>query len=54
MGGELLVRQLPYSAAATTRAVWHRRHDHDAAHAWLREKVVGVAESLGGMGVEGS
>lgn len=53
--GELLVRQPPYRAGrSTTRAVWHRRDDHDAGHMWLREKVVGVAASLGGMGVEGS
>jgi len=44
--GELLVRQLPYkTAAATTRAVWHRRHDHDAAHAWLRDVVISVAKA---------
>ena len=44
--GDLLVRQLPYQAAtATTRAVWHRRHDHDAAHGWLRDAVVAVAKA---------
>lgn len=44
--GELLVRQLPYqTAAAITRAVWHRRHDHDAAHAWLRDVVIAVAKA---------
>ncbi|MEJ8823725.1 LysR substrate-binding domain-containing protein [Variovorax humicola] len=44
--GELLVRQSPYRAGtATTRAVWHRRNDHDAAHAWLRELVIAVAKA---------
>jgi DNA-binding transcriptional LysR family regulator len=38
--GELLQRAPPYRAGnATTRAVWHRRNDHDAAHIWLREMV---------------
>lgn len=39
-GGELLLRQPPYRAGtATTRAVWHRRNDHDPAHVWLRDRV---------------
>lgn len=43
--GELLLRQPPYRAGtATTRAVWHRRNDHDPAHVWLRERVAAVAE----------
>lgn len=42
--GELLVRTPPYaSGTATTRAVWHRRNDHDPAHAWLRDAVAAVA-----------
>lgn len=42
--GELLVRTPPYAAGtATTRAVWHRRNDHDPAHAWLREAVAASA-----------
>lgn len=45
-GGELLSRQLPYAAgSATTRAVWHRRNDHDPAHVWLRERVAAAAGS---------
>ena len=44
----LLMRPLPYPASlATTRAVWHSRHDHDAAHTWLRETVAEVAGALG-------
>jgi DNA-binding transcriptional LysR family regulator len=42
--GELLLRQPPYRAGkAVTRAVWHRRNDHDPAHVWLRERVAAVA-----------
>lgn len=38
-GGELLLQPRPYPAGtATTRTVWHRRNDHDAAHVWLRER----------------
>lgn len=41
--GGLLLRQPPYRAAtAITRAVWHRRNDHDPAHVWLRERVAAV------------
>jgi DNA-binding transcriptional LysR family regulator len=44
-GGELLLREPPYAAgAATTHAVWHRRNDHDPAHVWLREMIVGAAQ----------
>jgi DNA-binding transcriptional LysR family regulator len=44
--GDLLLRQPPYRAAtATTRAVWHRRNEHDAAHAWLREHVAQAAQA---------
>lgn len=47
-GGQLLVRHPPYPAGTTiTRAVWHRRNDHDAAHAWLREQVAAVAGVVG-------
>ena len=43
-GGELLLRAPPYPAGtASTRAVWHRRNDHDPAHVWLRERVAAVA-----------
>ena len=42
--GELLLRQPPYRAGkAVTRAVWHRRNDHDPGHVWLRERVAAVA-----------
>jgi DNA-binding transcriptional LysR family regulator len=44
----LVMRQPPYpSGVATTRAVWHNRHDHDAAHAWLRDTVAEVARAAG-------
>jgi DNA-binding transcriptional LysR family regulator len=44
-GGELLLRQPPYRAGtATTRAVWHRRNDHDPAHLWLRERVAAAVD----------
>jgi len=47
-GGDLLLRQSPYRAGtATTRAVWHRRNDHDPAHLWLREMVVEAAKAAG-------
>jgi DNA-binding transcriptional LysR family regulator len=47
--GELVMRPLPYpAAAAVTRAVWHRRNDHDAGHAWLREQVAEVAQAVQG------
>lgn len=43
-GEDLLLRQPPYRAGtATTRAVWHRRNDHDPAHVWLRERVAAAA-----------
>lgn len=49
--GELLQRQPPYRAATVvTRAVWHGRNDHDAAHAWLREMVAAAARAAGGEG----
>lgn len=46
--GELLVREPPYPGGTSiTRAVWHRRNDHDPAHAWLRETVTAVAKTAG-------
>ncbi|TFZ05656.1 LysR family transcriptional regulator [Ramlibacter henchirensis] len=46
--GELLLRQPPYPAGtAITRAVWHRRNDHDPAHVWLRDTIVEVAKAAG-------
>jgi len=45
--GELLLRPPPYrSGLATTRAVWHRRNDHDGAHLWLRDRVFAVARTI--------
>ncbi|WP_367181186.1 LysR substrate-binding domain-containing protein [uncultured Ramlibacter sp.] len=44
--GDLLRRHPPYQAgASTTTAVWHRRNDHDAGHAWLRGMVASVSHS---------
>ena len=45
----LLSRQPPYRAAPTvTRAVWHQRNEHDAGHAWLRERVAAAAKTAQG------
>jgi DNA-binding transcriptional LysR family regulator len=50
----LISRQAPYRAGqSTTRAVWHRRNDHDAAHAWLRDRVAAAAGLAGGVDVAG-
>lgn len=44
----LSMRKLPYpSSVATTRAVWHSRHDGDTGHAWLRDTVAAVARATG-------
>lgn len=44
--GNLLARQPPYRAqAATLRAVWHRRAEHDEGHAWLRELIARTARA---------
>lgn len=46
--GDLLLREPPYSCGvATTRVVWHRRNDHDAAHVWLRDRVAVAANEVG-------
>lgn len=46
--GELLVRQTPYASGhSTLRAVWHKRNDHDPAHAWLREMVEAASQDTG-------
>ncbi|MDB5999093.1 MAG: transcriptional regulator, LysR family [Rhizobacter sp.] len=38
--GELHAKKLPYAVpSATLRAIWHRRHEHDPAHLWLREQI---------------
>jgi DNA-binding transcriptional LysR family regulator len=43
---DLVRRQPPYAAGTSTlRAVWHRRHEHDAGHAWLRELVATTAKA---------
>ena len=46
---DLLVRALPYPGGTSTlRAVWHRRNDHEAAHAWLRQTVArAAADAMG-------
>lgn len=45
-GGELVERQPPYrTGQSVTRAVWHRRNDHEAGHVWLREMVAEVART---------
>jgi DNA-binding transcriptional LysR family regulator len=42
-GSDLLVRQLPYpTTTSVIRALWHRRNEHDHAHAWLREALSDV------------
>ncbi|MGK6306892.1 LysR family transcriptional regulator [Variovorax sp. DT-64] len=44
---ELLAKALPYTSQhATMRAVWHRRHEHDPAHVWLREQLARLAMSF--------
>lgn len=54
-GGELLARDLPYrTGAVTTRAVWHRRNDHEPAHAWLRDKVAAMAQAAAMSAAEGA
>lgn len=41
---DLLRRQPPYQAGnSTIRAVWHGRDEHDAGHAWLRDRVAETA-----------
>jgi DNA-binding transcriptional LysR family regulator len=43
-GGDLLLRQPPYRAGiSVTRAVWHRRNEHDPGHVWLRDMVAKMA-----------
>ena len=44
--GELACRRPPYRAGTSTlRGVWHARDEHDAGHAWLRERVAAIARS---------
>jgi DNA-binding transcriptional LysR family regulator len=44
---DLLRRQPPYPAGTSTmRAVWHGRDEHDAGHAWLRERVAETARGI--------
>lgn len=44
--GDLLRRRPPYPAEASViRAVWHRRDEHEAGHAWLRGMVVTTAKA---------
>ncbi|MGW7520189.1 LysR family transcriptional regulator [Streptomyces sp. NPDC054796] len=45
------VMECPYEAVPLREALWwHPVHTHDAAHIWLRETAVRVAERLGGVG----
>ncbi|GAB2838092.1 LysR family transcriptional regulator [Streptomyces daliensis] len=45
------VMECPYEAVPLREALWwHPVHTHDAAHIWLRETAVRVAEGLGGVG----
>jgi DNA-binding transcriptional LysR family regulator len=42
--GDLHAKNLPYPVpSATLRAIWHRRHEHDPAHLWLREQLFELA-----------
>ena len=42
---DLLRRQPPYQAGSSViRAVWHSRDEHEAGHAWLRERVAATAK----------
>lgn len=44
---ELVAKALAYATQhAIVRAVWHRRHEHDPAHLWLREQLAGLALSF--------
>jgi DNA-binding transcriptional LysR family regulator len=44
--GDLIRREPPYQAGTETlRAVWHGRDEHDAGHAWLRERVAKTARA---------
>ena len=41
---ELLVRELPFEVPPIhVDSLWHRRHDQDGAHTWLRAQVHGAA-----------
>ncbi|WP_256856465.1 LysR family transcriptional regulator [Variovorax sp. KK3] len=45
---ELLSKALPYATQhAVVRAVWHRRHEHDPAHVWLREQLMALSKPFG-------
>jgi DNA-binding transcriptional LysR family regulator len=47
--GDVHAKPLPYEVAnASLRAIWHRRHEHDPAHVWLREQLAELAESTRG------
>ena len=44
MAGQLLLRELPLEVPPVhVEALWHRRHQHEAAHHWLRQQVLEVA-----------
>jgi len=47
--GDVHAKPLPYEVAnVSLRAIWHRRHEHDPAHVWLREQLAEIAESTRG------
>ena len=43
-GQDLVTRTLPMNLApVTVEMLWHLRHDHEAPHRWLRERIVEAA-----------
>ena len=49
MAGQLLLRELPLEVPPVhVEALWHRRHEHEAAHHWLRLQLLEVAQEAYG------
>jgi DNA-binding transcriptional LysR family regulator len=45
MGAQIVTRNLPLDVPPVhVEAVWHRRHQHDRAHQWLRAQLLEVAQ----------
>jgi DNA-binding transcriptional LysR family regulator len=45
MGAQIVTRDLPLDVPPVhVEAVWHRRHQHDRAHQWLRGQLLEVAQ----------
>jgi hypothetical protein len=43
----LRIFEVPIELAPISLAmIWHRRNDNDAAHLWLRQQVMSVAQAL--------